>query len=281
VRSAELRRELLQARLNETRALARLDRSTELATLQQQEQELTARAADALLSPAALEGELRRLQAQAQAADREAATLEQQALDAYVAGQRRLEKRQSVATLQATLARLTEHDLPTAKYAARILGPTGLQGRLLAASKAPLVDAVNQFLAPLGQGRFDLLLTDARGADVCQAGLWLPDGSWAEATLSGGQSLLVQAGLQLGLQRLASSPYYLLLLDGAEAIDEAFSGARGQFFRQLSALHTAGLVDQVLVTCCDQTDPAALADWQVIRTGKTTPVASWGGEVAA
>ena len=63
----------------------------------------------------------------------------------------------------------------------------------------------------------------------------------------------------------------MLLLDGAEAVDDAFSGARGLFFRQLAALHAAGRVDLVMVTCCDHTDSAALDGWTVLRTGDSCP----------
>lgn len=263
LQSAQARLEILRARLVAAESTGA--DGAQLAVLRQQEADLAARSADARLTTTVLDAELRRLRELQKLAVETAKGQQTAALDAYIAGQRRLERKQNVATLQAECAQ-AEEDRASALAAAAALGPRGLLGRLLDQGKAPLVDAVNRCLGPLQLGRADLRLLDNRGADICQLGLWLADGSWAETTLSGGESAIVAAGLQLGLQHLGGAPYKLVVIDGAEAVDE-LTGRRSRLLGQLRSLHEQGLVDQVLVTCCASTPPAALAGWTVIRTG--------------
>lgn len=213
---------------------------------------------DELQSRLAAEQELGRL------AIEEAQARLQQAEDAWVAGQRRLERRQQLAQLELRVIE-QETRAELAKRAAQAFGPKGLQGVLLGGDVDSFLEASNRAIGPLGFGRLAIRMRDDQQREVFQLVLQHQDGSSSyEETSSGAESIVIPIGLLAGLHAYGRAPYRVLLLDEVQSLDRA---RREQVYRAVRGMLAAGELDQAFYFGCPDVEPQLPDSARLIRIG--------------
>lgn len=238
-----------------------------LASLQERERGIMAEIA---ASPCPDDQPLRAALAATQQSGRRDRSVAQGALDTARAALSPLEQALAleikVAELRASVGQLEQDRIEALRVEAEI-GPKGLMGRVLTELLGPLIGLVNEVIAPLNLGVFDILMTDERNKAICRPGLRRGDTFSPVETLSDGERASVLPVLLPALADLVGSPWRVLIADALERLDSA---RRERFVRQVVALVRAGRIDQAILAGCPDSPP---------NVEGCVVVTVWGGDL--
>jgi len=197
----------------------------------------------------------------AEEANASAQQAEAAALAAMKEGAAALHRYQHATEVRAALAK-AETELAEAKRIEDLLGPRGLQGKVVEDIVGPFTVAVNQCLLP-ALGTFEVRTEDDKGKEDCKFGL-AKDGHFALIeTLCGGERVAVYAAVLRGLAALNQSPWRPLVADRVEQVDRLW---RSAFLARLVSLQRAGHFSQFIGAGCPDTLPA-VAGLDVVQVG--------------
>ena len=163
-----------------------------------------------------------------------------------------------------------------ARAKADALGPRGLLGKVAADVVGPLSEAVNAFLAGANLGFFVVRAFDERGRPALDLGIessgapfFRPGAPFRPVeTLSGGEQVLVHAGIGLGLAAVSALPWRPILVDGIEGLDAARQPA---LFAAVAEAVRSGRADQALLLGCWCEDVAPFPSLSVVTMDGRTP----------